>query len=489
MIIRALRASAALALVAACAACSSTPDEATSESESDLDVAGITLTAAQAKWVTHVEQEVVARLPGTAAERARHAAIVTWWAMKEGVLDVQPSPYRHNLCTQSGKDVRLGDLDVCYGPAWQVGLSGIQLPNVTDAQVTTMAQTIYPGVATTTLLGQIAQAAGIDPTSSTGKSIAASTGRLRSAWLLRDPAIGIALQWPFADDCAAGGPSWCYGTWPEAQAYASSLTRIQQVIGALEKRFLAAANGLAASPAGGSTADLCAGANLGNGAYCAMYFDPKADPKLLLQCSGSTTVKTTTCASGCQRMPDGQNDVCAAAAGASGSLSPERAAMMDRAQQWVNAQMPYCGATPGGWDGICGVTCTGRARRSDWDRYRSDCSGYVSWVWQLAYQDGHRTWGFAPFNQEGAAFSEVIPATSLQPGDALNSATKDIYTQHIILFAGWVDKANGIVKTLEEANCSADLVVRNDRKMVVNGDGTVSLEGRAFWPIRKLGVN
>ena len=150
--------------------------------------------------------------------------------------------------------------------------------------------------------------------------------------------------------------------------------------------------------------------------------------------------------------------------------------------------MPYCGGVPGGSDAICGGICTGRTRKPEWDVYRSDCSGFISWVWQLKFDNGHRTWGFAPFNQEGAAFSERIAAKDLQPGDALNSSTADRQSQHIILFAGWVDRTNGIIKTREEANCTADLIVNDNRKMVINGDGSVSLGGVGFWPIRKMGV-
>src|SRR5687768_14201580 len=95
------------------------PEEETASSSEELTVAGTNLTAAQAKWVDYVGTNVVPRLPGTAAERARRAAIVVWWALKEGVLDVVPSPYRHNLCTQNGSDVRLNDLGICNGPAWQ----------------------------------------------------------------------------------------------------------------------------------------------------------------------------------------------------------------------------------------------------------------------------------------------------------------------------------------------------------------------------------
>lgn len=427
---RALRgASVLLALATLSIACTSAPedDEESVSSTEHLTVAGTTLSANQAKWLTAIEA-ALPNLPGTPQERARRAAIVAWWALKEGVLG-KTNPYLHNLCTRGGTDVTIGHGEQCAS-TWQVGISGIQVPNVTDTQVTNMAAQIYPGKSLTQVLTDIANAAGIAPSTITG-----ATGRVRSGWLLRDPAIGIALQWPFADDCLSGGPSWCYGSWSEAQAFASSLSRIQSVIGALEQRFLAA---------------------------------------------------KTTCPGAYERMPDGYDDRCGSAPATSGGVSSTRAAMIDRAQQWANAKMPYCGAVPGGWDGICGVTCTGRPRRSDWDVYRSDCSGFVSWVWQLKYDNGHRTWGFAPFNQEGPAFSEVISPWDLEPGDALNSATTDIYSQHIILFTGWADKANGMIKTMEEANCSADLVVNENRKMAVQGNGSVWVGGKQYWPIRKI---
>jgi cell wall-associated NlpC family hydrolase len=446
-------------------------------SSENLTFAGATLTANQAKWLDAIGA-AVSKLPGTPQERARHAAIVAWWALKEGVLG-KSNPYLHNLCTRGGTDVTIGHTEQCAS-TWQVGISGIQVPNVTDDQVAKMTAQIYPGQSTTDVLTQIANAAGIAPSTITG-----TTGRVRSGWLLRDPAIGVALQWPFADDCLNGGPSWCYGSWSEAQAFASSLSRIQSVVSALEQRF-SGSGAIGTSPDTKPGADLCANANLGDGMYCATYFGAANDPKVLLDCRARRTATQTTCPGACERMPDGYNDRCGASQ--STGTSDARTAMMDRAQQWVNAKMPYCGAVPGGWDGICGVTCTGRARRSDWDVYRSDCSGFVSWVWQLKFEDGHRTWGFAPFNQEGAAFSEKISPNDLQPGDALNSTTNDIYSQHIILFAGWVDKANGMIKTLEEANCSADLVVNENRKMTVQGDGTVWVGGKQYWPIRKIGV-
>src|SRR4051794_21601070 len=51
-----------------------------------------------------------------------------------------------------------------------------------------------------------------------------------------------------------------------------------------------------------------------------------------------------------------------------------------RARTWIDVGMPYCGGPNGGKDVICGGTCTrsGSAKSAEWDKYRSDCSGFVS---------------------------------------------------------------------------------------------------------------
>ena len=118
-----------------------------------------------------------------------------------------------------------------------------------------------------------------------------------------------------------------------------------------------------------------------------------------------------------------------------------------RAEEWVAADMPYCGGTNGGHDSICGGTCErgGSADNSDWNSYRSDCSGLVSYAWGLA-APGLTTAGFAPFNTSA---SYEVDATTLQAGDALNSYPE----QHIILFKAWVDENAGTATVIEEYNC------------------------------------
>jgi hypothetical protein len=462
-------------LVLTAAACSSVPDEPTGTSQ---DALALGLNAAEQKWVDYVAANVVPKLAGTHEQRAHRAAMVTWWALKEGALDVAPSPFRHNLCASGSTQSQIGSLQTCPGP-WQVGIAAMYMTNVTDAQVTAAANALYPGVPLTTILANVAQTAGYAPSSDTGKQIAASTGRLRASWLVRDGAIGVTLNEPFVDDCFSAAPYWCFGNWSEATRFASGSARIREVVAQLETRFKTGAQ---------TPGDLCAGAALGNGGYCATSLSSTADPKSLLTCSNGKTTTQVTCASGCQRMPDGQNDVCA-----TGAPSDARAAILQRARSWADIDMPYCGGVPGGPDSICGGTCFQRVgifNQPAWNKYRSDCSGFVSFVWQLAYDNGHRTWGFAPFNEEGPAFSRVIAAADLLPGDALNTATADKQQQHIILFAGWADRAARIAHTIEEANCTNDIIETPRRQMTFNARGTVNVasDARELWPIRKTGL-
>ncbi|MEO6420739.1 MAG: 3D domain-containing protein [Polyangiaceae bacterium] len=66
------------------------------------------------------------------------------------------------------------------------------------------------------------------------------------------------------------------------------------------------------------TTDLCASAALGNGDYCAQSLDARASAPELHTCTGKKTSSKVLCANGCQKMPDGQNDVCKPAGGGGG---------------------------------------------------------------------------------------------------------------------------------------------------------------------------
>src|SRR4051812_32367864 len=113
-----------------------------------------------------------------------------------------------------------------------------------------------------------------------------------------------------------------------------------------------------------------------------------------------------------------------------------------RAQQWVDAAMPYCGAPNHHYDGLlCNTTCDRpeAATSPAWDAYRSDCSGLVSWAWGLA-APGPTTWGL-----EG--LTTAIPTSSLAPGDIL------LTNGHVVLFAGWTNMSAGAATIIHEGDC------------------------------------
>jgi len=147
-----------------------------------------------------------------------------------------------------------------------------------------------------------------------------------------------------------------------------------------------------------------------------------------------------------------------------------------RAMEWVNVEMPYCGGVKDGYDSICERTCrrSGASVRDDWNVYRSDCSGLVSWSWGLP-PPGRVTGGFAPFD---TAVSETTPVEALAPGDAINNEN------HIMLFAGWVDKAALKATMIEEFWCDNPARVK-EYTFKKTGDSTVDVgDGREFTTIR-----
>ncbi|MFJ8623689.1 ricin-type beta-trefoil lectin domain protein [Kitasatospora sp. NPDC093550] len=74
--------------------------------------------------------------------------------------------------------------------------------------------------------------------------------------------------------------------------------------------------------------------------------------------------------------------------------------------------------------------------------YRQDCSGFVSMAWQLA--DSRDTSGLL-------SVADRITWEQLQPGDALDTPDGG---GHVILFAGWTDKAKGVFRYYSESGGS-----------------------------------
>lgn len=147
-----------------------------------------------------------------------------------------------------------------------------------------------------------------------------------------------------------------------------------------------------------------------------------------------------------------------------------------RAHQWIAVEMPYCGGPNGGKDVICGGTCsrTGAAKSAEWDKYRSDCSGFVSWSWGLP-APGETTRTLAPYD---SAVSSLITVEELLPGDALNGAG------HVMLFGGWADKAAGKATILQESRCGTTAAEKIAVFTTVDATTLKISDGRKFRPIR-----
>ena len=162
-----------------------------------------------------------------------------------------------------------------------------------------------------------------------------------------------------------------------------------------------------------------------------------------------------------------------------------------RARDWVNARMPYCQAIRNGKDQTCKSTCFRNEAQTkpDWDEYRSDCSGLVSYAWKIpahagGFFGGRTTWGFAPFD---TTVSTVISVDDLRPGDALNSISGG---EHIVLFGGWVDEALGRAILIEEPTCgkTATESVLTLPKVSARGTTGTAFYGMTFLAIRFEGL-
>ena len=196
-----------------------------------LSVNGYKLSTNQERWVRYIAGKVIPQLLGaTRNERIQTASISTWWALKEGVLSLK-DPLTYSSCSQTKKngtykDVRLDSLETCDpGSPWQVGISGIQVPNFSESDIALIWDT-------DTILSEVVEIAGFDQNSEPGISIINSSGDLRKSWLLRHPVVGITLQEDVVyNECVVSQLSWCYGrTWPETKLFAPTMEDAQRSI-------------------------------------------------------------------------------------------------------------------------------------------------------------------------------------------------------------------------------------------------------------------
>jgi hypothetical protein len=146
-------------------------------------------------------------------------------------------------------------------------------------------------------------------------------------------------------------------------------------------------------------------------------------------------LSTFACAGGVVSSEDG-----------TGSTSEDitQASVVSRAESWVGDRLQYCQSAnhQRDYDSACSTYCN-RTNNAQWDPYRSDCSGLVSFAWGLP-APGRVTTEFAPFMND---ISHAISVTSLRPGDAVNNA------DHVMLFKQWVTQGSKAI-FIEEPGCS-----------------------------------
>ena len=166
--------------------------------------------------------------------------------------------------------------------------------------------------------------------------------------------------------------------------------------------------------------------------------------------------------------------------------------IVSRAMEWVDAGLHYCQSSQGNVDGDsscwawegAGHVCH-RQSNAEWNAYRSDCSGFVTWSWGLppVGDGGYITSEFAPYDN---SFSHTIDGAQLQPGDALNK-TPD---EHIVLFKQWVVQGQTAI-FMEEPGCSVSTPYAHEFTSNVSISGPevyIDYEGATFYAIRYDGV-
>jgi hypothetical protein len=177
---------------------------------------------------------------------------------------------------------------------------------------------------------------------------------------------------------------------------------------------------------------------------------------------------------GCESVDDEQvsDDFAYDLDGYSAKGNVSSSSILSRAREWVEAKVPYCGGVNGGRDYICGGTCnrTGAADRPEWNPYRSDCSGFVSWAWGLK----------APglLTTTLGSVSTAIRVDDLQPGDALNS------DNHVVLFVSWATKGK-VARIMQEGSCGR-VAEEKTVEIVENTSSRVRLRYFSGWytPLR-----
>ena len=116
------------------------------------------------------------------------------------------------------------------------------------------------------------------------------------------------------------------------------------------------------------------------------------------------------------------------------SVSGGRRTAIERGFAWYDAKVPY-------------------SQSSQYDSYRTDCSGFVSMCWQLG-----TSYTTANFIKDTSEWTSLASFDDLVPADAM------VYRKggsgHIVMFVGWNDAAKTEACVLEQASTKDDMQFR-----------------------------
>lgn len=200
-----------------------------------LVVNGYTLSSDEQKWVRWIASNTVPRIEGTRATRLTTASRVSWWSLKEGVLEID-NVHPYSNCAYPTQHL-LGPLEICQpGYAWQVGIAAGQVPNYSLSSTEATALRLYPGWTVRQVLAHTASYSGYASGTATHTAIVNSSGQLKNSWLLRNHGVGFTHVAPSVySECISGSLYWCYGTgWLESRLYAPDKTTALRVIRELQ---------------------------------------------------------------------------------------------------------------------------------------------------------------------------------------------------------------------------------------------------------------
>ncbi|HET8660194.1 MAG TPA: hypothetical protein VFM55_14490 [Micromonosporaceae bacterium] len=196
---------------------------------------GYQLTASQEAAVRWVAANTIARVPGDLSQKLTTVSRVTWWSLKESILNFSsPSVHRYSNC----QNVNYDPLVTCGTDNWQVGIAGVHMSNATSqaAYLESLAGQLY-GSTARAVLDHTANYAGYADGTSAHTAIVSSTGRFRTSWLARNHGVGFVFNEPYVVPCfGSAPPTWCFEGGTEALRFASSpavITRSLQELRAI----------------------------------------------------------------------------------------------------------------------------------------------------------------------------------------------------------------------------------------------------------------